>query len=173
MRCICPAQAVRPRLAYPSDRIECTGGKGQASSLLQEVSATTQGHTVLSSDLAILSTAANQLFESTAAMSTKACNALFTALREVSSKALTHHQNPGNLRCVGSGRAQSCFARAVVSRLGTLRLLCLTCGSLYDGPALFCLREDAGNCLPRCLQCLHTHCLLVSFLPMQSASIVG
>lgn len=64
----------------------------------QEVSATTQGHTTLSSDLAILSTAATQLFESTAAMSTKACNALFIALREVSSQSLTQHQIPGSPR---------------------------------------------------------------------------
>ena len=72
----------------------------ERSNLLQEVSATTQGHTVLSSDLAILSTAANQLFESTSAMSTKACNALFLALREVSTTSLTLHQNPGNPRSV-------------------------------------------------------------------------
>ena len=85
--------------------------------LLQEVSVTTQGHTALSSDLAILSTAANQLFESTSAMSTKACNALFVALREVSANSLTLHQNPGNFRSAypaDSHRASggSCYREA-------------------------------------------------------------
>ena len=68
---------------------------------MQEVSSQSgNGPHVLSSDLAILSTAANQLFESTSAMSTKACANLLVALREVSARSLaaSTSQAPGTPR---------------------------------------------------------------------------
>lgn len=66
---------------------------------MQEVSATSHGATH-SSDLAILSTAASQLFESTAGMSTRACCDVLIALQQVSLnvKDSPAAQTPGNPR---------------------------------------------------------------------------